>query len=186
VNPYGESKLMFERVLGWYGRLHGLQPVCLRYFNACGATERFGEDHQPESHLIPNILRVALGREPELRIFGTDYRTPDGTCIRDYIHIVDLAEAHALAIEKPVTGAFNLGIGRGYSVRELVRVAREVTGHAIPAAEVARRPGDPDQLVAANDKARRELGWTPAHSDLREIVQSAWDWHRRHPQGYES
>ena len=184
VNPYGESKLMFERVLDWYRRIHRIEPVCLRYFNACGATERVGEDHNPETHLIPNILKVALGQQPQVRVFGADYATPDGTCIRDYIHIVDLAEAHILALERPVAGAFNLGNGQGFSVREVIRVAREVTGHALPEETVARRPGDPDRLVASNGKARAGLGWQPRHAELRSIVQSAWNWHRRHSHGY--
>jgi UDP-glucose 4-epimerase len=184
VNPYGESKLMFERILGWYQRIHGVSPVFLRYFNACGATKQFGEDHEPESHLIPNVIRVALGQQPKIRIFGADYQTPDGTCIRDYIHIVDLAQAHMLALQGTQDGAFNLGTGHGYSVREVIDVVREVTGRTIPEETAPRRPGDPDRLVAAADKARSVLGWIPKHSDLRTIVRSAWDWHQAHPNGY--
>lgn len=184
VNPYGESKLMFERILGWYQRIHGVNPVFLRYFNACGATKQFGEDHEPEAHLIPNVIRVALGQQPKIRIFGTDYQTPDGTCIRDYIHIVDLAQAHMLALQGKQDGAFNLGTGHGYSVREVIDVVREVTGRTIPEEVAPRRPGDPDRLVASADKARSVLGWTPKHSDLRTIVRSAWDWHQAHPNGY--
>ena len=183
-NPYGESKLMLEKILDWHARLHGLEPVFLRYFNAAGATVKFGEDHSPESHLIPNVLKVALGQAPEVRVFGDDYRTPDGTCIRDYIHIADLAQAHILALEGRHSGAFNLGTGEGFSVKEVLSVAREVTGHAIPAQVVARRPGDPDRLVAAADKAKRVLGWRPRYAALRTIVESAWEWARRHPRGY--
>ena len=183
-NPYGESKLQFERMLLWYERLHKIQPVFLRYFNASGATERYGEDHEPETHLIPNILRVALGQSPQVQIFGDDYPTPDGTCIRDYIHIVDLAQAHILAVEKSVTGPFNLGNGTGFSVREVLETARQVTGHAIPAATHPRRPGDPPRLVAAAAKAHTTLGWKPRYADLRTIVEHAWAWHRAHPQGY--
>ncbi len=183
-NPYGESKLQFEKILRWYEDCHGFKTVRLRYFNAAGATERFGEDHDPESHIIPNVLKVALGQTPSVAIFGRDYRTPDGTCIRDYIHILDLAQAHILAVEGTHTGAFNLGNGGGYSVSQVVQTAREVTGHPIPAEFKERRPGDPDALVADPGKALRELGWKPRYPDLRSIVQSAWDWTRRHPRGY--
>ncbi len=184
VNPYGESKLMFEKTLGWYERLHGIKPVFLRYFNACGATAKFGEDHEPETHLIPNVIRVALGQQPAARVFGNDYKTPDGTCIRDYIHIVDLARAHILALEGEQTGPFNLGTGTGYSVREVIDVVRRVTGHAIPEEISPRRPGDPDMLVAGVGRAKTVLGWTPTHSDLTTIVESAWAWHKDHPHGY--
>lgn len=184
VNPYGESKLMFEHVLAWYGRIHGIKPVFLRYFNACGATKKFGEDHEPETHLIPNVIKVALGQQPTVKIFGTDYKTPDGTCIRDYIHIVDLAQAHILALQGDQVGAFNLGTGHGFSVREVIDVVREVTGRPIPEDIAPRRPGDPDRLVAAPDKARAALGWEPRHSDLRTIVRSAWEWHVANPRGY--
>jgi UDP-glucose 4-epimerase len=183
-NPYGESKLQFERILTWYERLHGFEPVFLRYFNAAGATDRYGEDHDPETHLIPNILRVALGQAEQVPVFGDDYPTPDGTCIRDYIHIVDLAQAHMLAVERPVRGAFNLGNGGGFSVREVLDVARAVTGHALPADIRPRRPGDPPRLVADAGKARRELGWSPKHAELRTILEQAWAWHRAHPRGY--
>lgn len=184
VNPYGESKLMYEKVLGWYERIHGLKPVFLRYFNACGATAKFGEDHVPETHLIPNVIRVALGQAEQVRVFGTDYKTPDGTCVRDYIHIVDLARAHMLALEGDRTGPFNLGTGKGYSVREVIDVVRRVTGHPIPEAVSPRRPGDPDILVASAARAKKVLGWTPRHSDLTSIVESAWAWHKDHPHGY--
>lgn len=183
-NPYGESKLQFEKILRWYEECYGFETVRLRYFNAAGATEHFGEDHDPESHIIPNVLKVALGQKPEVQIFGRDYRTPDGTCIRDYIHIVDLAQAHILAVEGAPTGVYNLGNGNGYSVSQVVETARAVTGHPIPAVFKARRPGDPDALVADPAKAIRELGWKPRYPDLRSIVESAWNWTRRHPRGY--
>ena len=183
-NPYGESKLMFEHTLKWYQELHGMQPVFLRYFNACGATETYGEDHDPETHLIPLVLRVPLGQRENVKIFGDDYDSPDGTCLRDYIHIVDLARAHILALEKDVSGPFNLGTGRGNSVLEVIEACREVTGHAIPAELAPRRPGDPARLVAAADKANTVLGWTPQLTDMRTIVESAWKWHLAHPNGY--
>lgn len=186
VNPYGESKLMFERILLWAQDRLGIAPVFLRYFNACGATQTFGEDHDPESHLIPLVLFVAQGKRDQIMIFGDDYDTPDGTCIRDYIHIVDLAQAHIQAVTSDVTGAFNLGNGNGYSVKEVIDVARKITGHPIPAVIAPRRPGDPDRLVASADKARRELGWTPRYPDLETIIEHAWNWHQAHPQGYPS
>jgi UDP-glucose 4-epimerase len=158
--------------------------VFLRYFNACGATVKYGEDHTPETHLIPLVLQVALGQRASVKIFGDDYDTPDGTCLRDYIHIVDLARAHMLAIERDVTGPFNLGTGCGNSVREVIEACRAVTGHAIPAEVAPRRPGDPARLVASAEKARRELGWVPEHTGMASIVESAWRWHRRHPRGY--
>lgn len=184
TNPYGESKLICEKIFNWYGECHKLEPVFLRYFNACGATDRFGEDHDPETHIIPNLLQVALNQRADFKVFGDDYETPDGTCIRDYIHILDLAEAHLLAVEKPVRGAFNLGTGSGFSVREVLDAAREVTGHPIPIQMTPRRAGDPAKLVAGADKARRILGWNPQYQDLRKIITSAWNWHQAHPQGY--
>jgi len=184
TNPYGESKLLLEKVLGWYRQLHGFQTVFLRYFNACGATEKFGEDHDPETHIIPIVLQVALGKREKVTIYGEDYDTPDGTCLRDYIHIVDLAQAHILALTSAVSGPFNLGNGNGYSVKEVIETARQVTGHPIPAAVGPRRPGDPARLVAAAKKARETLGWKPRYGDLRSIVESAWNWHRAHPEGY--
>ncbi len=184
TNPYGESKLMFETALRWEQERRGLRPVFLRYFNACGATEKYGEDHEPETHLIPNVLKVALGQAPAVPVFGDDYDTPDGTCIRDYIHIVDLARAHILALEKDVTGPFNLGTGTGFSVREVIETCRQVTGHPIPVALSPRRPGDPAGLVAGAEKAKAVLGWKPRYPDLKTIVQHAWDWHRAHPRGY--
>ncbi len=184
VNPYGESKLMFEKILQWTASQHGIEPVFLRYFNACGATTVRGEDHDPESHLIPLVLFVAQGKRDKVLIFGDDYDTPDGTCIRDYIHIVDLAQAHIQALTTPVTGAFNLGNGSGYSVKEVIEMARAVTGQPIPAEIAPRRPGDPDRLVAAADKAHKMLGWQPRYPDLRTIITHAWDWHQAHPNGY--
>lgn len=185
-NPYGESKLMFEKALNWYHRIHGMQTVFLRYFNASGATKKFGEDHDPETHLIPLVLKTALGKRESISILGDDYPTPDGTCIRDYIHIVDLAQAHIEAIRRDVSGAFNLGNGNGYSVKEVIDLARIVTGRDIPAITAARRPGDPPQLVAAANKARTELGWSPKFPDLVAIIESAWEWHQRYPDGYGS
>jgi UDP-glucose 4-epimerase len=184
-NPYGESKLAFEKALRWYQAIHGIQSVFLRYFNACGATEKFGEDHVPETHLIPLILQVALGQREHISIFGDDYETPDGTCLRDYIHIVDLAQAHILALTGDHSGPFNLGTGTGYSVKEVIDVAREITSHEIPAVNAPRRPGDPPRLVAGNEKAKTILGWNPELDDLRKIIESAWQWHQQHPNGYE-
>ncbi len=183
-NPYGESKLMFEHTLKWHQEIRGLKPVFLRYFNACGATDKYGEDHDPETHLIPIVLQVALGQRENIKIYGDDYNTPDGTCIRDYIHIVDLARAHILALEKDVTGPFNLGTGNGNSVLEVIEACREVTGHPIPAELAPRRPGDPDKLVAGAEKANKVLGWIPEHADIKTIVASAWKWHQAHPHGY--
>ena len=184
TNPYGESKLMFETALRWEQARRGIQPTFLRYFNACGATEKYGEDHEPETHLIPNVLKVALGQAPAVPVFGDDYATPDGTCIRDYIHIVDLARAHILALEKDVSGPFNLGTGTGFSVQQVIETCRAVTGHPIPADVSPRRPGDPAGLVAGADKAKDVLGWKPRYPDLKTIVQHAWNWHRAHPRGY--
>ncbi|MFA6545499.1 MAG: UDP-glucose 4-epimerase GalE [Limisphaerales bacterium] len=184
VNPYGESKLMFEKMLQWYQQLHGLEFVAFRYFNAAGASHKFGEHHRIETHLIPNVLKVALGQKEECEIFGTDYPTPDGTCIRDYIHIADLAQAHILALAPTKAGFFNLGNGAGYSVREVIQTCERISGRPIRAVEKLRRPGDPPRLVAAADRAIGELGWRPAFAKLDDIVASAWDWHRRHPNGY--
>ncbi|MBA4387576.1 MAG: UDP-glucose 4-epimerase GalE [Verrucomicrobia bacterium] len=184
TNPYGESKLMFEKILLWYEKLHGMQPVFLRYFNACGATEKFGEDHDPETHIIPNVLKVALGKSRSVKIFGDNYDTPDGTCVRDYIHIVDLAQAHMLALKCKHTGPFNLGNGSGYSVKQVVETARKITGRKIEAEMAPRRPGDPARLIAGAGKARKVLGWKPAFPDIESIVESAWKWHKAHPRGY--
>jgi UDP-glucose 4-epimerase len=184
VNPYGESKLMVEKILQWYQRIYGLEFVAFRYFNAAGATEKFGEHHRVETHLIPRLLQVALGRSSQAEIYGTDYPTPDGTCIRDYIHIVDLAQAHLLGMAPGRSGFYNLGNGDGYSVRQVLAACERVTGRKIPTVERPRRPGDPPRLVAAADKARRELGWQPRFPKLDEIVASAWAWHKKHPRGY--
>jgi UDP-glucose 4-epimerase len=187
TNTYGESKLLVEHMLDWFHRIHGLRYASLRYFNAAGATPDQGEDHQPESHLIPLILQVALGSRDHIAIYGTDYPTPDGTCVRDYIHVSDLASAHVLALsalrEKDKL-IYNLGNGRGFSVREVIETVRRVTSHPIPAREVARRPGDPAVLVASSDKIKRELNWQPQFPSLEAIVRSAWDWRRAHPHGY--
>ena len=184
INPYGESKLLFEKILRWYDEIHGLRYTALRYFNAAGASEQFGEDHRIETHLIPNVLKVALGQKEAVDIFGTDYDTPDGTCIRDYIHIRDLASAHLLALHRDQSECFNLGTGGGTSVREIIDTCRAVTGHPIPTREQPRREGDPPRLFAASDKIRRELGWEPRYQNVRTIIESAWAWHTRHPNGY--
>jgi len=188
LNVYGHTKLVIEQALEWYRKIHGLHYAALRYFNACGALPGRGEDHRPESHLIPLVLKTALGQRPAVSIFGTDYSTPDGTCIRDYVHIADLVSAHLLALEalgEKDALVYNLGNGNGYSVREVIAASRRVSGHPIPVVEAAPRPGDPARLVAASDKIRRELGWTPKHPDLEDIVSSAWEWHRTHPDGYQ-
>jgi len=184
INPYGESKLLFEKILRWYGEIHGLKFVALRYFNAAGATQQFGEDHRIETHLIPNVLKVALGQKQAAEIYGTDYPTPDGTCIRDYIHILDLAQAHMLALSAPESAFYNLGTGGGTSVKEIIDTCRAVTGHEIPVIERPRRAGDPPRLVAASEKIKRELGWEPKHQNIRAIIESAWAWHQRNPLGY--
>ncbi|HKS38788.1 MAG TPA: UDP-glucose 4-epimerase GalE [Verrucomicrobiae bacterium] len=184
VNPYGESKLMFERLLQWYQRIHGLEFVAFRYFNAAGASARLGEHHRVETHLIPNVLKVALGQAPHCEIYGTDYPTPDGSCVRDYIHVIDLAQAHILAMQPGRSGIYNLGNGEGYSVREVIQTCRKITGQSIKAVEKTRRPGDPPALVASAEKAARELGWRPKYPKLEEIVASAWNWHRQHATGY--
>ncbi len=184
VNAYGESKLMFETLLEWYRKIHGLNYVVFRYFNAAGASASRGEAHRIETHLIPNILKVALGQKENCAIFGTDYDTPDGTCIRDYIHVLDLASSHLLALKEGVSGSFNLGNGEGYSVREVIDTCRKVTGRDIPVLEEPRRAGDPPRLIASSRKAITELGWKPAHPTLEEIVTTAWHWHQSHPDGY--
>ena len=188
TNVYGQTKLMVEQALEWYRQIHGLHYASLRYFNACGALPGRGEAHRPESHLIPLVLRVPLGQSPSISIYGTDYPTPDGTCIRDYVHIADLVSAHLLALENLEDldqMIYNLGSGNGYSVREVIETARRVTGHLIPAVEQARRPGDSAILVASSEKIKRELGWKPEHDNLHEIITSAWAWHKWHPKGYQ-
>ncbi|SRR5258708_7438328 len=187
TNVYGHTKLVVEQVLDWYRQIHGMHFSALRYFNACGALPGRGEAHQPESHLIPLVLRVALGQRRDVSIFGTDYPTPDGTCIRDYIHIADLVSAHRLALEALGNSdrlIYNIGSGRGFSVREVIETARAVTGHPIPAVESPPRAGDSARLIASSEKIRRELGWKPQHDDLHDIIASAWDWHKSHPEGY--
>ena len=190
TNPYGETKLAMEKMFHWASKAHGLNYVSLRYFNACGAdaTGQIGEAHNPESHLIPLVLQVPNGKRESVSIYGTDYDTPDGTCIRDYIHVTDLAQAHILAVEYLANGGasdiFNLGNGVGYSVREVIETARSVTGHPIPATEVPRRAGDPARLVASGEKAKKVLGWEPKIKQLDEIIASAWKWHRAYPNGY--
>ena len=184
INPYGESKLMFEKVLRWYDEIHGLKFVSLRYFNAAGASGDFGEDHRHETHLIPNVVNVALGKRPHVEIYGTDYETPDGTCIRDYIHILDLARAHILALGAGKSEFYNLGTGGGSSVREVIETVRRVTGRNIPVVEKPRRPGDPPRLIAASEKIKKELGWKPQFQSLDAIIESAWKWHQKFPNGY--
>lgn len=184
INPYGESKLMFERILRWYHDIHGLDYVALRYFNAAGATRRYGEDHDPESHLIPIVLQAASGTRDCIHIYGSDYPTPDGTCIRDFVHVLDLAQAHLLALEGDEVGSFNLGSGAGHSVKAIVDAARTVTGRDIPVRQAPRRPGDPPRLISDSTAARERLGWRPEHDDIHDIIESAWTWRRRHPDGY--
>jgi UDP-glucose 4-epimerase len=187
TNAYGESKLMVERMLSWFGRIHGLRYASLRYFNAAGSDGQSGECHHPESHLIPLVLKAAAGERDSISIFGADYPTPDGTCIRDYIHVGDLAEAHVLALDALSERApliYNLGSGHGFSVREVIESARRVTGRRVEVRETARRPGDAAVLVASSAKIRNELGWAPRHPDLDSIMASAWEWVQRHPTGY--
>jgi UDP-glucose 4-epimerase len=186
-NVYGQTKLMVEQALEWYREVHGLHYASLRYFNAAGAQPGRGEAHQPESHLIPLTLQVALGQRESVAIFGADYPTPDGTCIRDYIHLADLVSAHILALkglESKDRLLYNLGSGHGYSVLQVIEMARKVTGHAIPSIETPRRPGDAARLVASPARIQSDLGWETKHSNLEEIITSAWDWHRSHPNGY--
>jgi UDP-glucose 4-epimerase len=184
INPYGESKLMFEKILRWFNRIHDLKFVTLRYFNVAGASANFGEVHRPETHLIPRMLQVALGKLPHVEIFGTDFDTPDGTCIRDYVHVLDLAAAHMLALSAQRSDSFNLGSGGGTSVKEVLNACRKVSGLNIPTVEKGRRAGDPPRLVASSEKARRELNWNPKYASIEAIVESAWRWHVAHPDGY--
>ena len=187
-SPYGESKWMIERALVWADRLHGLRSGRLRYFNAAGADPagRLGEDHRPETHLIPLVIDAALGRRPSIEVFGSDYPTPDGTCIRDYVHVTDLADAHLRVLDKLETGSatYNLGNGLGHSVLQVIAAVERVGGRAVPYTFALRRPGDPPVLVAASDRIRRETGWTPAHAELDQIVSTAWAWREAHPDGY--
>jgi len=186
-SPYGESKYFMERYLYWLDRIYDFRYACLRYFNACGASEERGEDHDPETHLIPLVLEVALGKRDKITIFGDDYNTPDGTCVRDYIHVIDLAQAHILALRALDQGSrkYNLGNGRGFSVQEVIETARQVTGHPIPAVVGARRPGDPDILIASSETINQELNWRPQYRELKQIIETAWRWHQMHPDGYE-
>jgi len=189
ISPYGATKLAFEGAMRWFAAAHGFRAISLRYFNVAGATERNGEDHRPETHLAPLVLRVAAGEANHVQIFGQDYPTPDGTCIRDFLHVRDLASAHMLALEatddaEPSLEVYNLGSAAGFSVREVVEAARRVTGRAIPARVVKRRLGDPPVLVASSRRARRELGWQPKHSTLDEMLSDAWNWRASHPGGY--
>jgi len=184
INPYGESKLAFEKILRWYDQIHRVKFVSLRYFNAAGASANFGEDHRCETHLIPNVLKVALGEKENVEIFGTDYETPDGTCIRDYIHIFDLAQAHMLALGSSKSEVYNLGTGGGASVRQVVESCRKITGRKIEVVEKSRRPGDPPRLIATSEKIKRGLGWNPRFQSLDAIIESAWKWHQKFPHGY--
>src|SRR5213075_3197807 len=184
INPYGESKLAFEKILRWYDEIHGLKSVCLRYFNAAGASERFGEDHRPETHLIPAVLQAALGERRNVEIFGTDYDTPDGTCIRDYIHIIDLARAHILALAAAESGRYNLGTGGGSSVREVIESCRKITERKIETIEKPRRLGDAPRLIASSKRIKNEVGWQPQFQSLDAIIESAWKWHQKFPRGY--
>ena len=185
-SPYGESKNILERMLYWLDQVHGLRYAALRYFNAAGASVERGEDHHPEYHLIPIVLGVALGKRNRVLVFGDDYPTRDGTCVRDYIHVGDLAQAHILALHALDRGSrvYNLGNGRGFTVNEVIQMAREVTEHPIPAKISPRRPGDPAVLIASSAKIRHELGWEPRYPELRDIIESAWKWHQAHPKGY--
>ncbi len=184
INVYGHSKLIFEHILKWYEQVHGFVFVALRYFNASGASEKFGEDHRPESHLIPCVLKVALGQSEKVTVFGDKYPTPDGTCIRDFIHIVDLAQAHVLALGRGQSAHYNIGTGEGYSVLQVIEACKKVTGKSIPFDIVQGRAGDPPRLVASAHKIRAELGWRPRYARMQEIVESAWNWHVKNPEGY--
>jgi UDP-glucose 4-epimerase len=184
INPYGESKLAYERILRWYGEIYGLKFVSLRYFNAAGASGSFGEDHRIETHLIPTVLKVALGQKPHVEIYGANYETPDGTCIRDYIHIVDLARAHILALGAAKSEFYNLGTGGGSSVREVIATCRKITGRKIDIVEKPRRRGDPPRLIASSEKIKNELGWRPHFQSLDAVAESAWQWHQKFPHGY--
>lgn len=186
-SPYGESKFFVERLLHWFAQIYGLNYMCLRYFNAAGDTPTRGEDHDPETHLIPLILQVPLGQRDHVTIFGDDYPTRDGTCIRDFIHVLDLAQAHILALEnmdRVGNRHYNLGNGEGFTVQEVIASARQITGHPIPAVVGPRRAGDPAVLVASSQRIREELGWQPRYPDIATIMASAWEWHRTHPHGY--
>lgn len=184
TNPYGESKLILEKALKWFDICHGLKYVALRYFNACGASDRYGEDHTPETHLIPLILEVAMGEREEIKIFGDDYPTSDGTCIRDYIHVIDLAQAHVLALDSQGSNIYNLGNGNGFSVKQVIESVLNVTGKKISCCVVARRQGDPAKLIAGSDKIIKELNWQPKYDSIEKIIETAWKWKLAHPHGY--
>jgi UDP-glucose 4-epimerase len=190
INPYGETKLTVEKALKWSDNAYGIKHVILRYFNASGAhvSGRIGEDHSPETHLIPIILQVAAGKREDIKLFGTDYETHDGTCVRDYIHVSDLAQAHVLALDhlrkNETSNVFNLGNGTGFSNKEVIEIAREVTGREIKVVEAPRRPGDPAKLIASSQKAQVELGWKPKYNDLKTIIETAWNWHKNNPEGF--
>lgn len=191
INPYGETKLVVEKALKWADNAYGIKHVVLRYFNACGAhaSGKIGEDHAPESHLIPIVMQVALGKREDIKLFGTDYETPDGSCIRDYIHVTDLAQAHLKALDRLRAGGssdvYNLGNGRGFSNKEVIELVRKVTGKPIKVIDAPRRPGDPAVLIASSEKAMAELGWKPKYTELSDIIESAWNWHMSHPNGFE-
>lgn len=185
INPYGQTKLMFEQVLEWYDRIHGMICVNLRYFNAAGASDRFGEDHRVETHLIPNVLKTALGARQHVEVYGNDYTTPDGTCIRDYVHVLDLASAHLLALELAESDSFNIGTGVGTSVQQVIDTARRITEQDITVIIKPRRQGDPDSLVASASKAKRVMGWEAKFTRIDAIIESAWKWHQQHPDGYQ-
>lgn len=184
LNPYGRSKKMFEQILKSYEPAYGLQHVILRYFNAAGCTEKYGEHHRIETHLIPNIMMVALGKKEFVEILGTDYETPDGTCIRDYIHIIDLAQAHILALKKAESAIYNLGNGHGYSVFQVLNAVKKITKKEIPSVHKPRRPGDASRLISSSSRVIRDLGWNPQYPKIEQIVESAWNWHKTHPDGY--
>ncbi|MEW6535337.1 MAG: UDP-glucose 4-epimerase GalE [Candidatus Auribacterota bacterium] len=183
-NPYGESKLILEKIIRWYAEIFGFEYVFLRYFNACGASDRYGEDHDPETHIIPIVLQAAIGQREQVMVMGDDYPTPDGTCIRDYIHVLDLAAAHILALEHKGSGFFNLGNMTGFSVMEVIKIAEKITGRKIKFTMAPRRPGDPAQLVGSSEKIRKELGWNPRFTSLEQMIESAWKWKLKHPEGY--
>lgn len=189
INSYGESKLIYERMLRWFDEVHGIKFVSLRYFNAAGASEKYGEEHDPETHIIPIVLQVALGQRPFVQVYGDDYPTPDGTAVRDYVHVIDLAQAHVLAAKWLAEGGesqiFNLGNGAGFSVKEVIETARKVTGHEIPAQMGPRRAGDPPVLVASSEQIISKLGWEPKYAGLEDIIGTAWRWHQKHPLGYQ-
>lgn len=189
INPYGESKLMFEKILYWYNKAYGIQFNSFRYFNAAGAFDKLGEDHKYESHLVPLVIKYALGQLKEIKIYGNDYNTKDGTCIRDYIHVLDLAEAHILALknlERNPTGKYNLGNGKGFSNLEVVNMVKEISGKDFNVKIANRRLGDPAILIASSELARKELGWKPKYNCLKKIIRSAWEWHKKHPNGYKN